>query len=182
MEDLPSTLTEARELNSQFYYTGKPCKHGHISKRRTYNSGCVECHLVAAKAYRESGRAKEVARSYYERIREDKWERIMLTSAKSRASNRNQVCTITTQDVRELWPADNKCPILGIPLIRNFGKSGVPTGHSMFSPSLDCIVPDKGYVPGNVIIMSVRANLIKNNETDPKVFRKIADWLENEIK
>lgn len=25
------------------YYTGRPCKHGHVSSRRTDNGECVEC-------------------------------------------------------------------------------------------------------------------------------------------
>lgn len=29
--------------NEQFYFTGKPCKRGHIAKRFTANSVCVEC-------------------------------------------------------------------------------------------------------------------------------------------
>jgi len=44
-EDLPSTRKEAKEIRSRYYFTGKPCIHGHISKRFTDNSTCHECHV-----------------------------------------------------------------------------------------------------------------------------------------
>ena len=46
------------------------------------------------------------------------------------------------------------CPILKIPL---------STGHRYNAPSLDRIVPRLGYVPGNVRIISWRANALRNN-------------------
>jgi len=53
------------------------------------------------------------------------------------------------------------CPILGIPLIRSAG-SGTNSDNS---PSVDRIVPEKGYVVGNVHVISFRANRIKNDAT-----------------
>lgn len=34
---------EAEEKGESRYWTGKPCKHGHIAERITRNGGCVEC-------------------------------------------------------------------------------------------------------------------------------------------
>lgn len=34
---------EAIETGSKVYFTGKPCKHGHVSYRRTDRRNCVEC-------------------------------------------------------------------------------------------------------------------------------------------
>jgi len=61
------------------------------------------------------------------------------------------------------------CPVLGIPLKLGAGDC---------SPSLDRIIPDLGYVPGNVVVMSHRANTIKNNATLDEL-RTIAEWLES---
>lgn len=33
------------------YYTGKPCKYGHISERSVFNAGCLECWRPRAKAW-----------------------------------------------------------------------------------------------------------------------------------
>jgi hypothetical protein len=43
-------------------------------------------------------------------------------------------------------------------------KPGLATA-SPLSPALDRIVPHLGYVPGNVVVVSHRANFIKNNAT-----------------
>ena len=50
------------------------------------------------------------------------------------------------------------CPILGIKLEQNNDKS-----FSENSPSLDRIDPKKGYVKGNVQVISMKANRMKNN-------------------
>jgi len=49
------------------------------------------------------------------------------------------------------------CPLLDIPLNYDNPKAGAKN-----APSLDKIIPELGYVPGNVIIMSRLANTMKN--------------------
>ena len=44
--------TEAKAKGLRFYFTGKPCKHGHLAERVVYNSTCVECARAALKKYR----------------------------------------------------------------------------------------------------------------------------------
>ena len=39
---------EAKELRINKYFTGKPCKYGHISKRYTGDGRCIECVLPEA--------------------------------------------------------------------------------------------------------------------------------------
>jgi len=63
------------------------------------------------------------------------------------------------------------CPVLGIPLIAELG------GRKENTPSLDKIIPSKGYVKGNVKVISWLANCIKRDCTDPEVFEKIATYL-----
>lgn len=41
--ELPRTRAEARDAGSKHYFTGKPCKHGHVEKRFTGDGGCAEC-------------------------------------------------------------------------------------------------------------------------------------------
>ena len=40
---IKSLKQRAREKRHKFYYTGKPCRNGHYSKRYTKDSGCVAC-------------------------------------------------------------------------------------------------------------------------------------------
>lgn len=46
MTDLPKTLGEAIRLGTTRYFTGKPCKRGHIAERLTSCGRCLECHQV----------------------------------------------------------------------------------------------------------------------------------------
>lgn len=66
-----------------------------------------------------------------------------------------------------------KCPILGITI--NYFSPKL----SMESASFDRYLPTKGYVPGNVRIISFRANLLKSNCTDYKELRKIRNYAES---
>lgn len=59
----------------------------------------------------------------------------------------------------DLLPIPDNCPVLGIPLRHGIG------GTTDGSPSIDRIVPSQGYVPGNVIVVSHKANRIKNDAT-----------------
>ena len=65
------------------------------------------------------------------------------------------------------------CPILGLKL--RVGK----TSKQDYSPSLDRLYPEKGYVKDNVNIISWRANHLKNNGTLEE-FRKLVKWLEEQ--
>ena len=37
------TRKEAIKKRMKYYFTGKPCKHGHIAKRFIIGSNCCEC-------------------------------------------------------------------------------------------------------------------------------------------
>lgn len=47
------SIQQAKENNIATYFTGKPCKHGHISIRRV-DSGCRECMLAKLKRRKKS--------------------------------------------------------------------------------------------------------------------------------
>ncbi|MDN0126884.1 hypothetical protein QVO16_07905 [Yersinia massiliensis] len=44
------TRTDAAKVGLLKYYTGKPCRNGHLGERYTVNGSCVECnanHTIA---------------------------------------------------------------------------------------------------------------------------------------
>lgn len=43
MSSHPATRAEAKAQGSSFYYTGKPCKRGHLSPRFVASQNCVQC-------------------------------------------------------------------------------------------------------------------------------------------
>jgi hypothetical protein len=65
------------------------------------------------------------------------------------------------------------CPMLGI--VINWFSVG---GRDESSPSLDRLNSSIGYVKGNVVVCSWRANRLKNNGTAAEL-RRIADFLDN---
>jgi hypothetical protein len=64
------------------------------------------------------------------------------------------------------------CPVLGIPI--TLGASPRSPGL----PSIDRVVPSKGYVKGNVFVISWRANNLKHDCTDGSELRRVADYID----
>jgi hypothetical protein len=92
----------------------------------------------------------------------------MMASARTRAKACGLPCTVTHRD----FEIPEYCPVFGIKL--EFGTSA---NHNA-SPSLDRILPHLGYVPGNIAVISHRANQIKNSGTAEE-HRQIANWIED---
>lgn len=68
--------------------------------------------------------------------------------------------------------ASDNCPVF-----KQKFRWGRHKGKSTdFTPSLDRIVPQLGYVRGNVAFISVKANRVKNNATEKELYA-VADWL-----
>jgi hypothetical protein len=84
----------------------------------------------------------------------------MICSARRRAQDKGLPFDLDHDYIRSIVPSH--CPIFGMPLewslLRGNGNLVLPS-----SPSLDRIDPSKGYIKGNVWIISHRANAIKND-------------------
>ena len=74
---------EARERGLKRYFTGKPCKNGHVAERFTTGGGCVECVRASVRRWRKANleKARENTRQWIarnpERHRENvrKWHK-----------------------------------------------------------------------------------------------------------
>ena len=75
--NLPKTRKEAQALGAKYYFTGEPCKHGHVAPRKTKGS-CLECLKVEweqsnvkraeyFRQYNQSESGKQSKRKYYEK-------------------------------------------------------------------------------------------------------------------
>lgn len=49
---LPNSLSKAREIESKFYFLGKPCAQGHLCRRYTKNRQCVDCSAKRSSEWR----------------------------------------------------------------------------------------------------------------------------------
>lgn len=85
----------------------------------------------------------------------------LLYPAQKRAKAKGIPCTITIDDI--IIP--EFCPILGMPLAR---ARGIGCARSN-SPSLDRINPLLGYIPGNVAVISRRANTMKTDASSDEL-------------
>jgi len=47
----------ALEEGRSTYFTGRPCKHGHIAERFTVDASCIECRGLFREGYREEAKA-----------------------------------------------------------------------------------------------------------------------------
>jgi len=139
------------------------------------NSGrkwCTPC-------YKE--RAKKYAKEHYEKTKEGRYEKYrdktnawrkenpvkaMVVRTRSRARKSGLEHNITEEDV----VIPDVCPILKIKLKYN----------TEYAPSLDRIDPTKGYIKGNVQVISMKANAMKNNATDEEL-RLFAEWVYREV-
>lgn len=90
------------------------------------------------------------------------WNRVMWSRTKARARKRGLEFTIAPTDI----VVPDSCPIFGVPL-------EIGSRLNSNSPSVDRIDSTVGYVPGNVWVISHRANAIKNSGT-PEEHEKIA--------
>ena len=59
IQALPRTRAEAKAYGSVSYFTGLPCKHGHVSQRQTSNGVCEECRLIIYHKWRNGHVAEE---------------------------------------------------------------------------------------------------------------------------
>ena len=121
------------------------CGAEKMSRKRDVGKICNKCN------------AKKVAKEHsYKRIKADKatdkqyadeyrkkysddfdWRlKRMLHTVKSRAKLKGYEFDLSLQDLYELWPIDNKCPVLGITLI--FGHSKTERKQSVSPFTLCC--------------------------------------------
>jgi hypothetical protein len=87
----------------------------------------------------------------------------MLSNAKIRAKQKGVDFNLTSQYLKKIFPKDNKCPITGLNF--EFGYTNKEKINKNNSPSLDRIIPSKGYVIGNVMIISDLMNRMKQDST-----------------
>ena len=190
MDNLPTTRAEAKKTGSKYYFTGQPCKHGHIAPRKTKRT-CVECLKVEwAQAnvtradyfaqYNNSEAGKEAKREYYERNKDAVKARAQARPTeekhshkkKHKAENPDYYKSLTNarrrrfRDATPKWlTAEHKMEIrlkyrLAIELSR---RLGVP--HAV-----DHIIPLQGedvcglHVPWNMEVITQEQNLKKSNK------------------
>jgi hypothetical protein len=108
--NLPTTREEAKKTGSKYYFTGQPCKHGHIAARKT-KGACVECLKVEwtkgnetrADYFREYNKREDVKdrkNDWYQENRET-----VIAAASTRPAH-------ILRGYRNAWKENNKTQVL----------------------------------------------------------------------
>lgn len=118
--------------------------------------------------YYKANRKKEIERNRkYRKVHPSRSpgnpDRNHLREIRRRARSRGIPFNLTMEDMQR--PA--VCPVLGKPMGRGLGAD--------WAASLDRIVPERGYVKGNVVWVSMRANRIKTNATADEI-RRVSEF------
>ena len=116
--------------------------------------------------YREY--TNRTARESHRKARLRRPESFFVYRAKQTAKRHNLPFNITSADIT----IPEICPVLGIKL--EIGK--IQGQATDCSPSIDRVIPELGYVKGNVAIISKRANTIKSFGTIEE-HQKIVDYM-----
>lgn len=150
-------------LNGDKFFIGTACKKCKNTQRYTSNGGCANCLLnVESEKYLKHNR--KYYRNNKEKIQERAklkrmdlgigYARSVITRLKSKAKKIGIPFNLTIDDIK----IPEFCPVLGIKIAYTEGS-----GAKDYSPSVDRIFPEKGYVKDNIVIVSKKANCIKNN-------------------
>jgi len=152
---LPQAQQEALEKGVLYYFTGKPCKHGHVAKRYVTNKTCVMCQGTNSLQWRGSNRDKEQKRiSQWRKTNPDKR---CATEAKRRANKKNAT---------PFWANQEK-------IKRFYAKSKKFEQLTGIIHHVDHIYPLKSdflcglHVENNLQVLTAEKNISKNNRTWP---------------
>lgn len=158
------------------------CKRCKVDKILNEHGRCNGCEKYVREYYK-ANREREIARAmksfkkksrkevngYKRSLNRQNPLSIILQQARRRAKLKNVPFDITVDDVE----APEFCPVLGLRLAVNEGHA---KDNSM---TIDRIIPELGYVKGNVAIISFKANTIKNNASIEEL-EKVLAWLKNQ--
>ena len=168
-------------------YEGRACLHGHGTTRNVASGDCVTCRNIdkAKAAMRKRilrgpvklgrkrkypifvGPPKPKKNQQYDKTTDvGKW--IFRSKNSNKGSARK---TLTVDDYKKL--VVTHCPLLGMELTYiNCAGNHTPQNYA----TLDRIDSTKGYVVGNVQIISFRANTIKGDATLEELKRIAQNW------
>lgn len=187
---LPKTRAEAKVTGAKYYFTGEPCKHGHVAPRKT-KGACVECLKVewekgnVARAeyfrqYNQSEAGKKSKREYYKKNRNSVIARaqarapdtVRVYKDKHKAKNPNLYRAYVSfrrrrfRDATPKWlTKDHKKAIrqLYIDAMTVTRVTGVPYVVDHIIPLLGDTVSGL-HVPWNLRVITREENLAKSNQ------------------
>lgn len=186
---LPKTRAEAKTLGTTHYFTGKPCKHGHIAPRLVKGT-CMVCREIEWKAsndkrkeFPKSTAAKAAGHRYYQknkdlvkrRAKAQPKEQVRMYKRKWDLMNAERKRITTNARRRRLrqrtpaWVTVREKEIMK----EQYRKAAVWTKETGIKYVVDHILPLHGeyvsglHVPDNLQVITEEMNRIKGNRFTP---------------
>ena len=146
------------------YYEVNPDKQKEC-QRKYYEANADKIKERQRKYYEANlDKVKKRSKKYQEAIA-DKMKNDITLWAKRRISEIKSKCVkkmvpfdLTVEYLISIYPKDGKCPIFETSFV-------VGDKTRVNNPSIDRIIPSKGYTKGNIRIISNRANILKRDAT-----------------
>ena len=148
--------------NKDFIWKGSGMVHFNRAKNHYCSTSCQNVKHGLAKRNLKTNKQN------------DKYQ--MWCHARKRAKKNNLEINIEPQDIPDI---PKICSVLGIEIKRNIKDNSTTHGPSDNSPSLDRIDTSKGYIKGNIRIISNRANRLKSDasfEEIEKIYNDLKIW------
>ena len=98
----------------------------------------------------------------------------ILAKVKHRAKKQNSMFDLDLDFLKSI--ATDECPVFKTPFVWGHGN-----GKNPYRPSLDKVIPELGYVKYNVVFISLKANMIKQDIAEKELYA-VADWLHDKRK
>lgn len=128
-----------------------------------------------SKRCKQKARGLRDCEKHRKEVRDYAWslspEHYCWLAARNRCRKSGLEFTIQVEDIPKL---ERFCPITGLEMFRNEG------GHKDNSPTLDRIDTTKGYIPGNVRLISYKANRWKS-DMSPEMIKRLYEYSTGKI-
>lgn len=129
----------------------------------------VQNHMGSSKhaTYYARNRERILARNRIKNRTLDGWSTNARSGCKTRAARQNVVFKLSKDYLKSIFPEDGCCPFC-------FTKMEIGHNNIRNSPSVDRLIPELGYVPGNVMVICFRCNSIKSDASVAEVEKVLA--------
>lgn len=147
---------QAIDQNLPRYFTGEPCKHGHVAERRLSNRTCCECLLLTKRTWSQQPHVKKADLERLNRFNKDNPHKRLARTRRRQAAKLMRTPAWLTDD--DLWMMEQAYELAAL-RTQMFG----------FPWHVDHIIPLQGktvsglHVPTNLQVIPGAENVRKSN-------------------